>query len=114
MAQPVVGNLSGDELLYARNATVQSVTASADAVTLLAANLARKGGYIENDADKALYRKFGSAASTTSYTKKLHPKDASAIGGAVNLADGTRVYTGIVTGIWDAGPTGSARITELT
>ena len=108
MAKPVVGNLSGDELLYARNATVQSLSASASVQTLLAANLARKGGFLMNDADKACYVKFGTAASTTSFTEKI------AIGGKFNLADGTRVYTGVLTVIWDADPTGALRVTELS
>ena len=116
MAQPVVGNLSGDELLYARNATVQSVTASAVAVTLLAANLARKGTFIVNDADRVAYIKYGTGASATSYTDKLAPRDADGVGGKHNLSDGTKTYTGIITALWASGfdGTSAARVTELT
>ena len=89
-----------------------SVTASATNVTLLSANTSRLGATIYNDADKALYVKLGATASTTSFTAKLAPKDATNnIGGYFEVPYG---FTGQIDGIWDASPTGSARITELT
>lgn len=106
--QPVAGNARTD----APTATVQSVTSSATVVTLLVANDERMGAYIENDCDKACYVKFGSAATTSSYTKKLEPKNANNVGGGFNVADVFSKYTGIITAIWDAAPTGAARITE--
>lgn len=106
--QPVAGNARTD----APTATVQSVTASATVVILLAANDDRTGAYVENDSDKRMYVKFGSAASATSFTKSLDPKNTNGVGGGVNVADVMSKYTGIITGIWDAAPTGAARITE--
>ena len=105
MAQPVQGNAKA----HAATATVQSVSASsAAAQTILAANPARLGGFLVNDSDKVVYVKYGTAASTTSYTDKV------AVGGKHNMADGPRCYTGVVTAIWDSGPTGAMRVTELS
>lgn len=108
--QPVAGNARTD----APVSTVQSVTAVNAEVTLLAANSQRFGGMIENASDKVCYLKFGSGASATSYTYALDPMNANGVGGKVNLADSFRNYTGIITAFWPAGPTGAARVTELS
>lgn len=81
-----------------------NVAASDTVVTLLAANADRKGGSVFNDADKALYLKNGAGASATSFKVKI------AAGGYYEFPQ--PIYTGIITGIWDAAPTGSARISE--
>lgn len=92
--------------LPASAAALSNVASSDSAVTILAANTSRRGATIFNDVDKSLYLKFGASASTTSFTVKI------AAGGYYELP--SPVYQGVMTGIWETGPTGSARITELT
>ena len=83
--------------------TVTSVAGSASSVTLLASNTSRISATINNDAATILYIKFGSTASTTSYTYKLLADDLAIIDD----------FTGLISGIWSAA-TGNARITEIT
>ncbi len=85
---------------------VTSVASNGANVTLLAANSLRKAATVFNDADKALYLKFGTTASATSFTVKIFPS------GYFEFP--YPCYSGNVDGIWDSGPTGSARITEST
>lgn len=87
-------------------ATLSSVASSASNVTVIASNANRRGALIFNDADKVLYLKFGATASATSFTVQI------AAGGYYEFP--APLYTGIVDGIWATGPTGSARVTELT
>lgn len=90
-------------------ATHANVSASASAVTLLAANSSRKfGSTIVNDSTAILYIKLGSSASATDYWVAIDGK--TTVPGIASLPDG---YTGIVTGIW-ASATGAARVTEMT
>lgn len=91
----------------ASTATLANVAASASSVTLQASNSSRLGWVVYNDSEATLYGKFGSTASTTSYTFKLGPFESYEL-----QVTGCR-YTGIVTGIWDSA-TGAARVTELT
>ena len=84
-------------------ATLANVSGSASSVTLQASNTSRKKLTIFNDSSTNLYIKYGSSASSTSFSYKLAPLDT--------LEEQT--YTGIVTGIWDSA-TGAARMTELT
>lgn len=91
----------------AGTATLANVAASASSVTLQASNTARIGLIIVNDSTVSCYVKYGSAASTSSYTYKLGP------GGILECGPAGFIYTGIVTGIWDSA-TGNARMTELT
>jgi hypothetical protein len=88
----------------AQTATLANVAGSATSVTLLAANNNRKGAQIYNDSTAVLYVKFGSTASTTSFTVLMV---ASAY---YEVPAG---YVGIITGVW-ASATGSARVTEET
>lgn len=110
-------NLAPSELLESANATVQSLTASGSVQTALATNQLRTGGFLHNDADRICFVKFGSGASPTSFTVALEAKDDTATpkraGGSLNLGT-LRVYTGLITVIWEASPTGALRITELT
>jgi hypothetical protein len=87
----------------ANTGTVSSVSGSVSSVTLLAANANRIGLRVYNDSSATLYLKFGSSATTSSYTKKLFPESF--------LED--YQYTGLVAGIWDSAA-GAARVTELT
>lgn len=89
----------------ASSATLSNVAGSASNVTLLAANSSRRGAIIFNDSTAALYIKFGSTASTSSFTYKVFPA------GTWEMSPGI-VYTGIIDGIWDSA-TGNARVTEL-
>lgn len=85
-------------------ATLSNVASSATSVTLLSANSNRLGATVYNDSTQILYLKFGTTASTSSYTVKM-------------VADAYYEipfnYTGRIDGIW-ASANGSARITELT
>lgn len=91
-------------------ATLANVAGSATSVTLQALNTSRKGLIIVNDSTSILYVKFGTTASTTSYTYFL----AGSVGGVpATLELPTMTYTGRVDGIW-ASATGNARVTELT
>ena len=92
--------------IKAATATLANVAGATSSQTLLAANTLRLGAVIMNDSAATLYVKFGSTASTTSFTYLLTA--------AATLELPTNaVYTGIITGIW-ASATGSARVTELT
>lgn len=92
----------------AATATLTNVTSSATSVQLLASNVARLGVVIYNDSTSLLYVKFGTTASTTSYTVEVPNDDWFALPGDMGV-----VYTGRIDGIW-AAANGAARITELT
>lgn len=85
-------------------ATLSNVSASATSVTVLAANTGRLGAIVVNDSTVNAYVKYGTTASTTSFTVKMLPGDYHEVPFG---------YTGIITGIWDSA-TGSARVTEIT
>jgi hypothetical protein len=83
-----------------------SVAAAVTSTTVLAANANRKGAVVFNDSSANLYLALSaSAASVTAYTVKVSP--------ATLYEVPWPVYTGQLTGIWDAA-VGSARVTELT
>lgn len=86
--------------------SVTSVTSSATSTNILASNANRRMAIMVNDADKNCYVKLGATASTTSFSYKLTP------GQTLELP--MPVYTGAIDAIWDAGPTGSMRVTEIT
>ncbi len=88
---------------------VTTVAASASSVTLLSANTSRLGAVIVNDSSAVLYIKFGTTASTSSYTIALGGS-GSAPFEAYEIPFG---YTGRIDGI-SASATGNYRITELT
>ena len=83
--------------------TLSNVSGSASSVTILAANTDRLAAIIANDSAAVLYLKFGSTASTTSYTYKLATDD---------MVEVPASYTGLITGIWTSA-TGNARVTEV-
>lgn len=91
----------------AATATLANVAGSATSVTLQASNTGRLGLIVVNDSTATCYLKFGSAASSTSFTYLLAP------GAIWELQSGGARYTGIVTGIWTSAA-GNARVTELT
>lgn len=83
-------------------AATANVSASASSVTLLTANADRVLAVVVNDSTADLYVKFGTTASTTSYSYLLGPADTLEV---------TR-YTGRIDGIWSSAA-GSARVTEV-
>lgn len=87
-------------------ATLSNVDDSTSSVTLAAANADRLGLIVYNDSSGDLYLKFGSSASSTSFTVKI-PADSY-------WEMPEPVYTGIVTGAWSTDAGGAARVTELT
>ncbi len=105
------GDSIAPQQIIATTATLSNVSASATSVQLFAANTSRVLATVVNDADKVLRAKSGATASATSYSKILGKKDADGIGGQWDV---DASYTGRVDGIWDTGPTGSARLTEYT
>jgi hypothetical protein len=87
------------------NAAVTSVVAASADTTILAANRHRAGATVYNDSTANCYLKFGTGASSTSFTVKLMP------GAYYEIPEGG--YAGALNGYWDA-VNGSARVTELT
>lgn len=85
-------------------ATLANVSGATSSTTLIASNTDRRGFVIYNDSAAILYVKFGSAASSTSFTYYVAPY--------ATLESPDWCYTGIITGIW-ASATGAARTTEL-
>jgi hypothetical protein len=88
----------------ASQATVTSVAYIAGDVQLLAATATRLGAVIVNEADRDLYVKLGTGATSTSYTRKVPPDGEY---------QAPARYVGAIHGIWVAGGAGAARITEL-
>jgi hypothetical protein len=86
------------------SATVTQVAAATSSTTLIASNSSRFAVNIVNDSSATLYLKFGTSASTTSYTVKLYTDDVYTVYGSE--------YTGIITGIWSSA-TGNAYVTEV-
>lgn len=84
--------------------TPTSVNSSTSSVTILEANVARKGGTIWNRSTADLYIDFDSAASTTDFLARL------SAGGYYEIPFN---YTGVISGIWSAA-NGSALVRELT
>lgn len=87
-------------------ATTSNVASSATNVTLLSSNASRKGMMIQNDSTTILYLKYGTTASSTSYTVQMLP-------GSYYEMPESRIYTGEVDGIWSTA-NGNARVTELS
>lgn len=89
----------------ADTSALSNVASSASSVTLLAANLFRKGAVIYNDSTAILFVAYTStAASATNYTVQVPTQ-------AVHVLPVS--YTGQINGIW-ASANGAARVTELS
>lgn len=86
------------------SASITVVAHSASVQTAMASNAARKGLLIFNDANQIAYVKFGSTATTSDHSFQL-PAGAT-------YEMGPNIYSGIVTFIWAADPTGNMRSTE--
>ena len=85
---------------------VTSVVSAAVSTSILASNANRRMAIMVNDTDRNTYVKLGATASTTSFSYKLSP------GQILELP--IPIYTGAIDAIWDATPTGSMRVTEIT
>jgi hypothetical protein len=94
----------GGEDVAGGTGTATSIPAAITTTQLLVANSNRLGFRIQNESNVPLYVKYGSAASLTSYAAKVLPDGWLAEDG----------YSGVVHGIWAAGATGNARVTEIT
>ena len=89
----------------ANSAIVTTHAVSASDITLLAANNDREGAIIYNNSNRPMYIKFGSAASTASFTVKLASFDYYEVPAG---------YTGEIHTLWgDGSASGDARVTEL-
>jgi hypothetical protein len=89
----------------ADSAIVTTHSVSASDITLLAANNNREGAIIYNNSNRPMYIKFGSAASTSSFTVKLASFDYYEVPAG---------FTGEIHALWgDGSASGDARVTEL-
>lgn len=100
---------SGSAATPPATAARTSVADSAVAVSLIAANAARKGLIITNDSSARLFVGYGTVdPTTTDYTFVL-------LSGQTWEMKPDAVFTGQLKGIWESDPNdGAARITELT
>jgi hypothetical protein len=97
--QPIVEQVGND--------TPTTVTASVTSVTLVAANTARREGFIENKSNRPLWVNFGTTAATGASPSILVP----ALTGNVGIPEN---YTGAIQGIWvGAAPTLNAIVHEF-
>lgn len=87
-------------------ATLSNVASSASSVTLLSSNASRMNATFYNDSTQICYVKFGTTASSTSYTIQM------AASSYYELPVG-RIYTGSIDAIW-ASANGNMRVTELS
>jgi len=86
-------------------ATLTNVSGSASSVSLLASNTSARARTAFNDSTATLHLKFGTTASTTSFTVAIPPN------GYYEFPQ--PIYNGAVDGIWDAA-NGAVRLTEIT
>lgn len=86
------------------SATFTSVAQTNSSVTLLAANVNRKGAIIYNNANSTAWIKFGATASQTSFSVRLVTE---------TFYELTVGYVGVIDGIWAASGAGAMRVTEF-
>ena len=91
-------------LFNASTATVTSISASINSVTLFSENFSRTGAYIFNDSTSTLYVRYGQNATTNSFTLKITDNAFYEVP--------ISAYNGIMTGVWDAA-VGRAMATSL-
>jgi hypothetical protein len=96
--------VSSDSTPQSSTATLTDVASSASSVQILASTAGRRMAIFFNDSTQILYLKFGTTASTSSYTAQIGPK------GYYELP--LPVYTGRIDGIWTSA-NGNLRVTEL-
>lgn len=100
---------SGSAATPPATAARSSVSDSATAVSLIAANTSRKGLVITNDSSAVLFVGYGTVdPTTTDYTFTI-------LSGGTWEMDQAKLFTGQLKGLWGSDPNdGAARITELT
>lgn len=91
--------------------TPTNVAANATSVQLTAANALRKGVTIKNHSDKVLHLSLSGTATANNSLVDLAAETTGLNGGYWECPYN---YTGVITGIWEAGPTGNANITVFT
>lgn len=94
------------ENVSASSATVTSVGDDTADTQLLAANANRIGWSVTNDSSAVMYLKFGTSASSTSFTARLAQNERVGQGPLDGL------YTGQINAAWASNAGGNARITE--
>jgi hypothetical protein len=87
------------------SATLGSLASAATSAQLLAANATRRGLLVYNTDKNRLYLKYGTTASSTSFTVIIES------GGYFEMPQ--PIYTGRIDAIWAADGSGSAFYTEL-
>lgn len=102
---PAGNQLSGFDASRPANATITTVPVTTTDAVLLAANAARRGVVLTNEANKTLFVAFGVTASNTAYT---YPVPA---GQTLTLP--LNGYTGALHAVLSAG-SGNVRVTEIT
>ncbi len=95
----------GTTAAVSSTATLSNVASSASSVTLLSLNASRIGMVLYNDSNQSVNVKYGTTASSTSFTYRL-------LAGQT-LEMSSPIYTGRVDAIWDSA-NGSMRVTEFT
>lgn len=98
MMDPVPSNVASSSL--------SNLSYSSSSQQALAANTARRWACFFNDATVAVYVKFGTTASASSFTVKIRA------GGYFEME--IPMYTGQIDAIWDGGGSGALRVTELS
>lgn len=88
---------------FGGNATLTNVAGAASSTGLFANNPGANGRAVYNDSSAILYLKFGTSASTTSYTVQIPSQ------GYFEFPD--PLFSGACEGIWSSA-TGNARVTE--
>lgn len=86
-------------------ATVTGIADAAGSTLLASSNAARVGLLVFNDSGAALFLKYGTGASSSSFTVKLAPGDYWEMP--------QPIYTGVVHGAWASDAGGQALVTEL-
>lgn len=101
---PVSGTVTAGVATSA-TATLTNVASSVVSQQLIASNTSRRGLTIYNDSTQSLYVKFGTTASSSSFTVILLTQAYYELP--------QPVFTGRIDGVWNLA-NGSARLTELT
>jgi hypothetical protein len=91
---------------FSSTSTITRVASSATSVTLLSLNSSRLGAVLFNESTQVCYVKFGTTASSTSYTIQVSSN-------SVLILDQSPIYQGRIDAIW-ASANGAMQITELT
>lgn len=100
-------NAISGKLSAPASAAISSINQSPTSQVVLASNANRKGLYLYNDSGAKLYVAYSATASSSAFTLLLSANTGQEI-------DSTKVYTGIISGVWASGTGGKLQITELT